>query len=170
MVFDPPRAPVFRPTIAVLEASSGNSKPHYAIPLDFPLTYKWVPGSTTADDNVTSLSHQGGTVGRWILIRVDIKGDDLTDAAENIGVGGKFKRVQSATLTASRIKTLVTTNAEAGDIIRILRLDSGAFTMVIVNGGSGGGTLFTLPAGEQWFADSYFNGTDWEVHGAGKLP
>ena len=114
----------------------------------------------------------GGVVGRWIRVRMPLQGDDLTDAAEDVGVGGNYWRVLPAAtpLTASRTKTLITSNAARGDIITITRLGLGNYTMLVVNGGAGAGTLFTLPANEAWWCKSYFDGTNWLAHSAGQMP
>jgi hypothetical protein len=153
-------------------ADSGPAITHYNTPLDTPRLYKWFVGDTSTDDTLTVLGHQGGTMGKWKLVRDPIQGADLTDADEDLTVGENFFRVLPAAtpLGASRTKTLKITNAEEGDIIHILRLGLGAFTMLIDNDGPAAGTLFTLPASETWWAKAYFNGTDWIPHSAGKLP
>lgn len=145
--------------------------PHYNSPLDFPFLYEWIPGNTATADNVAVLSHNGGTVGRWHLVRANVLGANLTDANENLTVGGNFFRVlPAATLTASRTKTAQTTNAAAGDVIHVLRLDTTANTLIIANGGLGGGTIYTLPASQSWWAKIYFDGTNWIAHSAGQNP
>jgi len=168
----PRRAATIITSKALLESSTGPNIPEYNIPLDTPRLYRWAVGSTATDDNLTVLSASGGTAGRHILVRDSIKGDDLTNADETLTVAGNFFRMLPATttLTASRTKTLSTTNAAAGDIIHITRLGLGAFTMLIVNGGAGAGTLFTLPSGAAWWAKAYFDGTNWLAHSAGAMP
>jgi len=169
---NPRRAATIRTSIAAMEADQGPSIPHYNMPLDKPRLYRWVVADTSTADSVTVLTHIGGTSGRWLLVRDDIQGADLTDADEDVGVGGNFLRILPAAtpLTVNRTKTLVTTNAAAGDIIHITRLGLGAFTMAIVNGGPAAGTLFTLPISSAWWCKAYFNGTDWLAHSAGAHP
>ena len=169
---NPRRASTIRVSKAKMEADLRPMVTHYNTPLDTPQLYQWLVGDTSTVDNLTDLGHQRGTAGRWKLVRTPVLGADLTDADESLTVGGNFFRVLPAAtpLTASRAKTLSTTNAASGDMIHILRLGLGAFTMTIVNGGPAAGTLFTLPSGQSWWAKAYFNGTDWVVHSAGQLP
>ena len=121
---------------------------------------------------LTVLGHNGGTPGRWFLVRDDIKGADLTDADETLTVGGNFFRVLPASvpLTDQRVKTLSADNAVAGDIVHILRQGLGAFDLLIDNGGPAAGTIFTLPASESWWARVYFDGANWVAHSAGQMP
>jgi hypothetical protein len=169
---NPRRASTVRVSKAKMAADLGPYVTHYNTPLDTPVLYKWFVGDVSTIDNLTVLGHQGGTVGRWKLVRTPLLGTDLTDADENLTVGGNFFRVLPAAipLTAARGKTLLTTNAEAGDAIHILRLGLGAFALNIINDGPAAGTLFALPSGQSWWAKSYFDGTDWIAHSAGQLP
>jgi len=169
---NPRRASTIRVSKAKMEADFGPDITHYNTPLDTPRLYKWFVGNTAAVDTLTVLGHQGGTAGRWKLVRNPTLGTDLTDADESLTVGENFFRVLPAAipLTAARDKTLSITNAESGDMVHVLRLGLGAFVMNIVNGGPAAGTLFTLPSGQSWWAKAYFNGTDWIVHSAGQLP
>jgi hypothetical protein len=155
-----------------MEADLGPMVAHYNTPLDTPRLYQWLVGDTSATDTLTVLGHQGGTAGRWKLVRDSILGADLTDADENITVGENFFRTLPAAvpLNAARDKTLLTTNAESGDMIHVLRIGLGPFTMGIVNGGPSAGTIYTLPAGQSWWAKAYFNGTNWVAHSAGQMP
>lgn len=169
---NPRRASTIRVSKAKMEADLGPDITHYNTPLDTPRLYQWLVGDVSTLDSLTILGHQGGTLGRWKLVRNPVQGTDLTDADQALTVGENFFRVLPAAspLTAAREKTLSTVNAEAGDIIHVLRLGLGAFTMDIVNGGPGAGTLFSLPASQSWWAKSYFNGIDWVAHSAGQLP
>jgi hypothetical protein len=166
------RAPTIMQSASQIASLVGAQTERYSIPLDIPALYKWVIGDVSTADGITVLTHQGGIVGRWKRVRLNVKGADLTDANESIGVGGNFLRFLPAAtpLTVNRTKTLVTTNAEAGDEINVTRLGLGNFTMAIVNGGPAAGTLFTLPANEAWWCKAYFDGTNWLAHSAGKLP
>ena len=169
---NPRRAATIRTSIAAMQADLGPQTEHYEMPLDKPRLYRWVVGSSATADSIAVLTHNGGTSGRWLLVRDVTLGANLTNADETLTVGGNFFRVLPAAtpLTASRTKTLSTTNAAAGDVIHITRLGLGAFTMLIVNGGPGAGTLFTLPVSQAWFAEAYFDGTNWAVYAAGQLP
>jgi len=169
---NPTRAATIRFDRAAMEADPGPQITHYNMPLDYPRLYEWIPGDTTTSDGLAVLTHSGGTIGRWHLIRGDIQGVNLTDADETLVVGGNFFRVLPAAvpLTVNRVKTLATTNAAVGDEIHINRIGLGAFTLAIANGGAGAGTIYTLPAGQSWWAKAYFNGTDWVAHSAGQNP
>lgn len=169
---NPRRASTIRFSRAKMAADLGPDVTHYNTPLDTPRLYRWLVGDSSTVDGLTILGHQGGTVGRWKLVRDDVLGADLTDADETLSVGGNFFRtLQTAVpLNAAREKTLSVTNAEAGDVMHILRLGLGAFTLSIVNAGPAANTIFVLPSGQSWWAKSYFNGTDWVAHSAGQLP
>lgn len=169
---NPRRAATIRTSIAAMQADFGPKITHYNSPLDKPRLYRWSVGATDTIDNVTVLGHNGGTPGRWFLVRDDTKGADLTDNDETIAVGDNFFRVLPAAtpLTAQRVKTLSPTNAAAGDIVHILRQGLGAFDMLIDNGGPAAGTIFTLPASQSWWARVYFDGANWIAHSAGQLP
>jgi len=166
------RAARIFPTLATLKASAGERlSNHYAIPLDQPFLYRWVPDDTTTADDVNVLAATGGYPGRWHRVRPSIDGTDLTDADASIGVGGNLRRtLPDSTLTANRTITLATTNAADGDVLTIVRLDAEAYTLQIDNGGAGGGTLCTLAASQRWEVNFLFDGTDWSLIGGGQLP
>lgn len=148
-------------SIAAIEADRGPDVEKYAVPLDAPRLYKWIVGSSDTADSVTVLSHMGGTAGRWKLQRVTDKGANLTDADVTITIAQGTWRTLPTILSANRVCTLGTTNAAAGDMIELTRLDAGAFTYAVVNGGVGAGTLVTLPISQRWWARFYFDGTNW---------
>lgn len=75
----------------------------------------------------------------------------------------------TSTLTANRTVTISATGAVVGEAIRIIRLDKTAYTLTVVNGGTGGGTLITLAAGLARVADFSFNGTDYSLSGVVRL-
>lgn len=98
------------------------------------------------------------------------KGADLTDAAATIVIGGGTWRVLPAsTLSANRVLTLGTTGAVAGDKIEVTRLDTGAYTYAVANGGVGAGTLVTLAASKVASATFQFDGTNWALRTVGTL-
>ena len=155
-----------------MATQSGPSIPHYNVPLDIPVLFKWVVGGADTIDGVTVLGYQGGTPGVWRRVRLPIKGAALTNANVTIDPQGNYLRVlPAATLTAHRVATMGLTNALNGDAITVVRLDVGAFTYTINNGGPAAGTLVTLPVSVQSFADLYFDGTNWiKVRAAQMLP
>jgi len=67
------------------------------------------------------------------------------------------------TLSANRTLTLSTDSAVSGEVIDIVRFDGSAHTLAIVNGGSSGGTLITLPASQRRKAQFKFDGTNWSL-------
>lgn len=96
------------------------------------------------------------------------RGTDLIDANQTIQpFTDKASRydLPSATLTASRTKTLGTTSVVTGTKVTITRRDRTANTMPIANGGGGGGTLFTFAASptETQRATFRFDGTNWAL-------
>ena len=96
------------------------------------------------------------------LVAIDRVGANLTDADQTLLASeGVIRVLPAVTLTVNRIKTLGTAGDYNGAKITIVRNDSEAFTMAIVNGGPGAGTLFTFPVSQLWFADFQSDGTDW---------
>ncbi len=96
-------------------------------------------------------------------------GTDLTDANQTLQpfTDKASQYTQSTALTASRNKTLGTTTVVTGTVVRIVREDTAAFTMPIINGGGSAGTLFTFGASptERQAATFYYNGADWVLVG-----
>jgi hypothetical protein len=78
----------------------------------------------------------------------------------NVGVANQFN-MPAGTMTASRTITLDTTGAVANESLTIARLDTTANTLTIVNGGTGGGTLYTFPASKARASTFIFDGTNW---------
>jgi hypothetical protein len=104
-------------------------------------------------------------------VAAPVEGTALTDADQTLTIGGGSDYTQSTALTASRTKTLSVsgTPPTTGEVITIKRLTTAAFTMPIVNGGGGGGTLYTFPSGEKRVADFRYDGTNWVLAGHKKL-
>lgn len=165
-------APTIYSTAAYLGTQFGPLIPHYAVPLDLGELFRWVPDSALVPDDVAVIGYQGGSAGAWQRVRRPDQGADLTGLATGnmtLTVGGRGWRViPTGTLAANRAITLATTNAEAGDTIEITRLDVGAFTVALVNGGPAAGTLCTLPVSARSWARLYFNGDNW-LHRASAL-
>ena len=94
------------------------------------------------------------------------RGANLADANQTIqpftDKASRYERV--IPLTANRNTTLGVTSIVAGMRIALVREDNAAFTNAIINGGGGGGTLFTFPASQPnvraWFK-SNAAATDW---------
>lgn len=82
------------------------------------------------------------------------------DATISVGVNPAFL-TQAATLTANRTITLSAAYAVAGDRFNIKRTSGGAFTLAIVNGGAGGGTLRTGASGTAFTGEYVFDGANW---------
>jgi hypothetical protein len=144
--------------------------PRYAVPLDRPVLYRWVPGGTDTVDHVRVLGHQGGVIGCWNEVVLDDSGSDLTDADIDIAVSGNgWRRLVDGTLNHDRAATLLPDGASAGNSIDFTLLDTG-FAYTIVNGGDGGGVILTKPSGQAWTVRVQFNGTDWLLRLAGQLP
>jgi len=136
--------------------------PQYNIPLDIPVLFKWVPGGSDTEDDCTVFGYQGGSPGVWRRVRLPLLGANLTDADVTLDPQGNYiRQIPASTLSDNRVGTMGLTNTLSGDIITVVRLDVGAFTFTIINGGPAAGTLVTLPVSVQSFADLYFNGTNW---------
>jgi hypothetical protein len=99
----------------------------------------------------------------WPLL-TGAMGAALTDANATIQIGDGGRRVlPDATLTDNRTVTLGTTSAVAGDIIELVRLDTEAFTLAVVNGGPGAGTLLTYAVSAALYGCFKFDGTNWAL-------
>lgn len=163
------RAATIYSTAEYLATLPGPDLERYAVPLDLGELFQWDPGSELTPDERAVLGHQGGTAGAWLRVRRPDLGANLGDADATLVVGGgAWRRIPAATLTANRTITLGTTNASAGDVLELTRLDVSAFTVSVVNGGPGAGTLCTLPISARSWARLYFDGDNW-LHRASGL-
>jgi hypothetical protein len=165
------RAATIRESVANVESDSGLNLATYVIPLDRPSRlYRWAAGDILTPDSVCVLDHSGGVAGNWLEVVEDDQGADLTDANATIQVGGdRWRVLPAATLSGNRVLTLGTTNAQAGHQLTITRLDAGAFTYAIANGGAGAGTLITFPVSSRYWARLQFDGTNWLLRAAGAM-
>jgi hypothetical protein len=103
-------------------------------------------------------------------VAAPVEGTALTDADQTLTVAGGNDYTQNTALTASRTKTLGTTGSpETGEVITIKRFTTAAFTMPIVNGGAGAGTLYTFPSAGKRVADFRYDGTNWVLAGVKRL-
>lgn len=159
------------PSVAILEAQVGQPLPQYALTLDNGRFYKWIPNDIDEPDSDKVLGSVGGYIGTWHELRCPDAGEDLTDASVTIDIAdGEWRTLPAATLSANRALTLSTTNAEEGDVFELTRLDVGAYTYTITNGGAGGGSVFVLPVSTRFSCKAYFDGTNWIPRAAGQLP
>lgn len=90
-------------------------------------------------------------------------GAALTDASATIQITEGNLRPLPSALTANRTVTLGTTGAALGHVIEIPRFDVAAFTLAIVNGGPGAGTLYTFPVSATGHAVFRFDATNWAL-------
>ena len=162
---------IIRNSIAHLRADTAREPEGYVIPVDVPALFRWVLGSTLADDGFTVIVPTGTSsyLGAWIRVREDDKGTDLTSATTSLTVGGKrWRRIPTGTLSANQTIALSTTTAAAGDWILITREDVGAYTVALTNSGPAAGTAVTLPVSARSWALVYFDGINW-LHRASGL-
>ena len=123
--------------------------------------FRWVPNSLAVQDGRTVVVGNSGYAGAWILCRNDDKGADIVNADTTITVGdGAWRRIVGP-VTANRTMTLSATNAAAGDVVELTRTDTAAFTVAIVNGGPGAGTLYMMPSGSAANVRACFDGANW---------
>jgi hypothetical protein len=129
-------------------------------------TAKAVAAFVSRDIAALSQKTEGGQVTPIVAGSI---GALLTDADESVAIASGVHRTLP-TLTGNRTKTLATSGASTGHIVEIHRVDlPGTNTCAIVNGGLGGGTLFTFQSGELHTASFRFDGTNWALWERRKL-
>lgn len=134
----------------------------YAFVASLDALFSWSPLSNATADDVNVIAPTAAGTGRWVRVVANNAGTALADADASIAVAdGRKRTIPAATLSASRTITLATTNALAGDIIEITRLDTTANTVAIVNGGPGAGTIATMPVSARSFIACRFDGANW---------
>jgi hypothetical protein len=136
----------------------------YAVVLELGKIFAWNLYGTQTHDGITVIAPQSGGpgAGRWVAVRHDERGDDLTDADVTISVSGKRTRVlPAATLTANHTLTLSTTGAVLGDELLIVRNDATAYTYTLINGGAGAGNVAAMPISNRAWCLARFDGTNW---------
>lgn len=95
-----------------------------------------------------------------------VVGGAITDqASDTVQRQGRLTVYTAPTLSQNTAVTLGTTGAVVGDVIRINRSSTAAFTLALINGGTGAGTLATLVASKVGFLQAYFDGTNWSLDG-----
>lgn len=142
---DPRRAITVVPSRAAITGDRAPFIEKYYFPLDYPAAYRFALADTSTADTRTTLVASGGPVGAWVMLAFDDIGADIT-ATGTIQVGdGLTRYIQAAALSANIVITLGDTNARPGYSIEIVRLDTTVWTVTIVDGFSGGGTLAVMP-------------------------
>jgi hypothetical protein len=97
------------------------------------LTSKW-------DGTIATATGPGGSA-------LDADPYQLPDSAADIVIAnGSYQQLPLARLTANRAPVVQITGMSAGQLLRIQRLDVGAFTYTLTSGGPGLGTLVACPA------------------------
>jgi hypothetical protein len=155
------RAAAIWPAIATLRSSISPIVEQYLYVIGIPGLFKFYPDSIADDDGWTVIAPTGN--GRYRRVAFPDRGDDLDDTTpQTIDVtGGPWRVIPAATLAANTTLNLDDAGAVEGDTLEITRLDVGAYTVAIVNGGPGAGTLCTMPVSARAWAMLYFNGTNW---------
>jgi hypothetical protein len=155
------RAAAIWPTLALVRQSIPPVVEHYLHVLGLPGLFKFLPDSTDTDDGWTVIAPSGN--GRYVRVASPDRGDDLdATTPQTIDVTeGPWRVIPAATLGANMTLTLDDAGASEGDTIEITRLDVEAYTVAIVNGGPGAGTLCAMPVSARAWALFYFDGTNW---------
>ncbi len=158
-----PRSAAIYDDVSTLAAQRGYARSrHWAYVVDNGLMYRWVADDTTATNGLTVIGHTGGDAGRWHAIFGDTAASAAlgnADATLSIGSGTIFT-MPASTLSDDRTLTLSPTGVPVGAVVTIVRNDLSIYTIAVVNGGAGGGTIFTFPAGNTGSADFRFDGTN----------
>jgi hypothetical protein len=114
-------------------------------------------------EGVTPGTYQQRSFDGTVPFYIGVASANLTDADSTISVsdGNQFV-LPPATLSTNRTKTLGTSGSPATtEAITIVRRDVTANTLAVVNGGGGGGTLYTFPVSVKRQATFAFDGTNW---------
>lgn len=134
----------------------------YVLPLDYPELFKFATDSTDTDDGWTTLDPSTG-LGRYKRVAKPDKGANLAGTTPQtlLVSGGPWRVLPATTLSANLVLTLGTTGAQEGDRFELTRLDVGAYTVTVNNGGAGAGTLCVMPVSSRARLVAYFDGTNW---------
>ncbi len=147
------------------------------------------PLSIFDGDSWTNFVRDGGTraVGSVVLVRggyngAPVAGAALTNADVSVALNGTGATAgftaensgnhytSSVVLTANHTVTLLTAGAQTGDTMLITRsTDADAFTLSVINGGGGAGTIGVIPVSSLGYVLSRFNGVDWIFVSGGNL-
>lgn len=111
-----------------------------------------VPGAALTDADVT----------------VTLNGTGATAGFTGSNSGNHY--TSSVVLTGNRAVTIETDGAEAGDTMCISRTSAAdAFTLSVINGGPGAGTIGVIPVSSKGFVVARFDGTNWIFAEGGSL-
>lgn len=96
----------------------------------------------------------------------EVIGTITNTASSTIQRSARVSLYRAPTLGQNTTVTIGTTGAVTGDRLRIVRSDVSAFTLALVNGGAGAGTLATIIASKAGFIYAFFDGTNWIYDGS----
>jgi hypothetical protein len=114
-------------------------------------------------DTFDNLSSKDPSDRVWPLL-TGAMGASLADEDATITVAqGQRRAMPASTMSANRSLTLSDSGAVAGDTIELARLDTTAFTLAVINGGAGAGTLITMPVSVGLYTKYTFGGTNWTL-------
>lgn len=122
-------------------------------------------GAGTIVDNECEWHRHGTATAQWAVDVTMFEGTHLTDADATISVGASSvngnKRTLHVALTANRTIRIASTGAVKGEVLEIVRLGLGAFTLTVLDDVSGA-TLYTFPVSQARGADFKWDGTNWQ--------
>lgn len=101
---------------------------------------------------------------QWIYVNGTAIPNAATATVQSLG---RLTRYNIAALGQNIAVTVGTTGAVTGNRVKITRTDTSAFTVAVVNGGAGAGTVATLDVSKMGFCEVYFDGTNWKLDGVG---
>jgi hypothetical protein len=118
---------------------------------------------TSSQDLSTVFNPDSLSSGRWK--RVDLRQQitaNVGDADSAITLRGTSKLLYATTLTANRTVSLPTVNLYKGFTARVVRTDTGAFTLAV-------GSVCTIPSGGKYWVEITYNGASWIQTAGGPL-
>ena len=160
------------PALAGLRNASPPLVQRFARVFGVPGMFYFVPGDQSQDDGFTVIVPTAGG-GAWKLERIVDQGPNLTAAAsQTIGVYGGLWQLLPAglPLSANVTITLDPTGALKGDTKELTRFDVTSYTVAIVNGGPGAGTLTTFAGSAKSWGLFWFDGTNYLYRRGGVMP
>ena len=162
-------------TDRIFLVAAGTAAPTDATPLGAPLFME--------DDNHVGTGGLGATqqyAGRFagiqddgqVRVYIDFRPGEADGDGRTVGAAisdlatstiqrqGRLTVYPCPTLSQNSAVTLGTTGAVVGDVVRINRSSTAAFTLALVNGGAGAGTLATIVASKVGYIQAAFDGTN----------
>ncbi len=79
---------------------------------------------------------------------------------KSVSDGSNFINFPAIAITANSTVTLSVVDMTLGEEVQVVRTDGAAFTLAVINGGPGAGTMYTFPASQKRRATFRFDGTD----------